>query len=313
MKTKVGVIGVGNMGSQHARIYNSLQESTLVGVVDEDRQTAIEVANTYETSVLSQEELIDRVDAVSIVVPTQHHYEIARDCIESDVDILVEKPFVAVPDQGAKLIELAEKREVLIQVGHVERFNPAVMALKDVLAETDVLAYEVRRLGPDTGRKIQDSVVIDLMIHDIDIVRTLVGSDPESVNATGSHGGRHATATLKFGDETMATLTASRITQRKVRQLGIATEDSYVSVDYLDRQIEIYRGSMKQLVDRDGERRYRHESVIELPFIENTEPLKNEITDFLQTIKEGRTPTVSAQEGLNAVKLAKEIEHRAFR
>lgn len=310
--TRVGVIGVGSMGRNHARVYRQLQEATLVGVADVDESVAAEVADAYDTTTFDRDTLIDRADAVSVVVPTQYHYEVAKACIEANVHVLIEKPFVNDPARGEELIELANQSDVILQVGHIERFNPAVMALDDILNGKEVLAYEVRRLGPDPGRDIQDTVVTDLMVHDIDIIRTLAGGDPMRLQATGRDDGRHASATLEFNNGTMATLTASRVTQRKIRELSIATEEGYVSVDYLDRCVEIYRDSMKQLIDGDGDQRYRHESVIERPFVENSEPLKNELSSFLYAIRNGDSPVVTAEDGLATLQLAKEIEDEAF-
>jgi predicted dehydrogenase len=312
--TKVGVIGVGSMGSNHVRVYSNMPDVDLVGIVDQDQSRAAEVADTYDTSVFSRAELLDRVEAASVVVPTAYHYEVAQNCIDAGVDLLVEKPFVADPDRGKQLIEAADKADVEICVGHVERFNPAVMGLDEILADKNVLAYEVRRLGPDPGRDIQDSVVTDLMIHDLDIIRNLAGGNPTTFEAAGRADEKHATATLSFENDVIATLTASRVTQRKIRELGIATEEGYVNVDYLDRSIEIYSGSMKQLVETETEPRYRHESIIERPIVENTEPLKNELQAFVAA-SDGETnkmPAVSAEDGLEAVKLALAIEEKAF-
>ncbi|TKX82262.1 Gfo/Idh/MocA family protein [Halorubrum sp. SD626R] len=310
--TDVGVIGVGSMGINHSRVYNTLPEANLVGVSDMDEERATEVAERYDTAALGLDALIERVDAVSVAVPTQFHYEIGCKCIKGGVDILVEKPFVDDPERGEELVELADREGVRIQVGHIERFNPAVLALEDVLAGKEVLAYEVRRLGPDPGRDIQDSVVTDLMIHDLDIIRNLVGEDPEHIDGVGRVDGRHATSTLTFSGEAIATLTASRVTEQKIRELGIATDEGYVSVDYLDRRIEIYRGSMRQMVSRDDKTRYRHESVIERPFVENIEPLKRELQSFLDTVSGGGEPSVTAEDGLAAVRLAQAVEHEVF-
>lgn len=308
----VGVIGVGSMGSNHARIYSTLQEANLVGVSDADEGRAAEIAERYETASLDLDALIERVDAVSVVVPTQFHYDITRKCIEAGVDVLVEKPFVADPERGKELIDLAEHEDVLIQVGHIERYNPAILALEDVLAGKEVLAYEVRRLGPDPERDIQDSVVADLMIHDLDIVRTLAGEEPECIDGIGREDGKHATATFTFSDGAVATLTASRVTQQKIRELGIATDEGYVNVDYLDRRVEIYRGSMREMVSRDDETRYRHESVIERPFVENVEPLKRELRSFLAAVSGNQEPAVPAEDGLAAVRLALAVEDEVF-
>lgn len=309
---RVGVIGVGSIGRHHARVYSHLQGADLMGVADVDEEVAAEVAAAYDVSVLGEDALIENVDAISVAVPTEHHFPIAKSAVEAGVHVLVEKPFVKNPALGEELVELAEEVDVCLQVGHIERFNPAVMALEAVLADRDIIAYEVRRLGPDPERGIQDTVVLDLMIHDLDIVRTLAGESPNEIQAAGREDGKHASATLRFGDGSMATLTASRVTQRKVRELGIATTDGYVHVDYLDRQIEIYRDSMRHLVDRDGDRRYRHESVIERPFVDNSEPLKNELSAFLDSVQDGTTPVVSGSDGLTALRLAQEVEENAF-
>lgn len=310
--TRVGVIGVGSMGRHHARVYSHLQGADLVGVADVDEEVAGEIAAAYDTAVLNEDALIERAEAISVAVPTEHHFQIAKSAIDAGVHILVEKPFVKDPDRGERLINLAERANVRLQVGHIERFNPAVMALEDVLIDRDIKAYEVRRLGPDPERGIQDTVIQDLMIHDLDIVKWLADESPSEIQAAGRPDGKHASATLKFGNGTMATLTASRVTQRKVRELGIATTDGYVHVDYLDRQIEIFRDSMRHLVDRDGDRRYRHESVIERPFVDNSEPLQNELTAFIESVQNGTAPVVSGSDGLSALRLAQQVEENAF-
>ena len=181
-----------------------------------------------------------------------------------------------------------------------------------MLADKNVLAYEIRRLGPDPGRDIQDSVVADLMIHDLDVVRSLVDEDPVQFTAAGRTDEKHATATLTFSDDIVATLTASRVTQRKIRELGIATDDGYIHVDYLDRRVEIYRGSMRQMIQTDDTPRYHHESVIERPLVENTEPLRNELKSFLAAVNGDQKPVVTAEDGLAAIRLAKMIEAEAF-
>ena len=315
--TRVGVIGVGSMGSQHARVYNSFQDAELVGVADANKTAASETAKKYNTDAFDKKELLERVEALSIVVPTQYHYEITREAIEANVDVLVEKPFVANPDNGKELIKLAEQEGTLIQVGHIERFNPAVMVLEDVLADKNVLAYEARRLGPAPNRGIRDSVVMDLMIHDIDIIRWLADDTPDVIQATGltertGQKGAHATTTFMFDSEKMATITASHITQKKVRELRISTEECYVMVDYLDGQIEIHRESVPELVSGEEEVRYRHESVVERPVVDNTEPLKNELSSFLSAVEGDHELFVDAKQGLDAVKLGRTVEQEAF-
>lgn len=312
MTVKAGVIGVGTMGRHHARVYSNLQEARLVGVCDADDDVAAKVAENYGTKRYSEERLIEEVDAVSIAVPTRHHYEVARRCIEADVDVLVEKPFVEDLNSGRELIELAEKGDVLIQVGHIERFNPAVQALENILPDLDVIAYEARRLGPDPRRDIQDSVVMDLMIHDLDIIMSLQEEKPVEVQANGTRSGKHASASLSFEGGEIASLLTSRVTQQKIRELRITTEECYVHVDYLDGDVEIHRDSAPEYVSDNEEVRYRHESVIERPVVENSEPLRNELSSFVGAIESAEDPEVSAEDALAALELTSAVEKEAF-
>lgn len=308
----VGVIGVGSMGQHHARIYSELANATLIGVYDVDSEQAEQTAIEYGTDAMAIDELIANVDAVSIAVPTEYHYEIARKCIENGVSILVEKPFTSEVEKGEELIELAEEYGVQIQVGHIERFNPAVEALADIVPQLDVTAVDANRLGPDPGREIKDTVVSDLMIHDIDIVLSLIDSEIESIQTAGTAGGQYAASTLTFTDDTVATLTASRQTQQKIRELTITASDRLVKVDYLDQSIEIHRQSAPEFITDDGSVKYRHESIVEHPVVENIEPLKNELQSFLEAVAEGDTPPVSGIDGLEAVKIVQQIDEQAF-
>ncbi|WP_280537350.1 Gfo/Idh/MocA family oxidoreductase [Halopenitus sp. POP-27] len=308
----VGVIGVGSMGQHHARVYSELANADLIGVSDVDPDRAEQIATEYGTDALSMDELIGAVDAVSIAVPTEYHYEVARKCIENGVSILVEKPFVSDVEEGEELIELAEQHGVQIQVGHIERFNPAVEALEEIVPHLEVTAVDARRLGPDPDREIDDSVVSDLMIHDVDIVLSLIDSDIDSIQTAGTAEGRYATSTLTFVDDTISSLTASRQTQQKVRELTITADDRYVKVDYLDQSIEIHRQSAPEFITDDGSMKYRHESIVEHPVVENIEPLKNELQSFLEAVAEDNTPPVSGTDGLEAVKIIQEIDEQAF-
>lgn len=312
MTIDVGVIGVGSMGRHHARVYANLPGVQLVGVEDIDRSTAREVAEEHNTEVLERNELIEIVDAVSIVVPTEYHHEAAMECIESGVSVLVEKPFVRDVEQGEELIDAAEEHDVALQVGHIERFNPAVMVLEDVLPGLDIIAFEARRLGPEVNRGFQDSVVMDLMIHDLDIVTSLVGEQPNEVQALGTRQEKHANASLSFDDGIMASFLTSRVTQEKIRELRITAEECYVKVDYLENDIEIHRDSAPEYITDNGDVRYRHESVIERPVVDHTEPLKEELKAFKSAVEGGEEPVVSGEDGLRAVKLSKSVENKAF-
>jgi len=308
----VGVIGVGSMGQHHARVYSELAGATLTGVYDADSERAETIAAEYGTDAMPIDELIAGVDAVSIAVPTEYHYEIARRCIESGVSVLVEKPFVSEVEKGEELIELAEQYGVQIQVGHIERFNPAVEALSDIVPQLDMTAVDASRLGPDPGREIKDTVVSDLMIHDIDIVLSLIDSEIESVQTAGTADGGYAASTLTFTDDTVATLTASRETQQKIRELTVTASDRLVKVDYLDQSIEIHRQSAPEFITDDGSVKYRHEGIVEHPVVENIEPLKNELQSFLDAVAADETPPVSGVDGLEAVKIIQEIDEQAF-
>lgn len=302
-----GVIGVGSMGQHHARIYNELPEATLVGIYDEDAEQATQIAEKNGTEVLELEELLSSVEIVSIAVPTAHHYEMAEKAIEHGVHVLIEKPFVDKPNQGEKLLAEAEKSDVIIQVGHIERFNPAVMALQDIVPDLDIISVDAKRLGPPIDRQLGDSVVRDLMIHDIDILLWLVDASVTSVAAFDADEA-HTTANFEFDDGTVGSLTASRVTQRKVRELTITAESCHVAVDYIDQSVEIYRHSLPEYIEKNGDIRYRHESIVERPTVHNAEPLKSELSAFIDAVRAENVPPVSGQEGLQAARYVETIE-----
>lgn len=307
----VGVIGVGSMGQHHARVYNEFPDVTLAGVTDEDDRRAANVAEQYGTVHRSRDELLDRCDAVSIVVPTRFHYEFAREAIERDVSVLVEKPFVSDLSNGRELVELAHHRNVTLQVGHIERFNPAIRAVDDIVSDLDMIALDVRRLGPPVNRDTNDSVGMDLMIHDIDIVLDIVDSEIESIAAMSAHDCNHITSQIEFENGVIANLTASRVTQEKVRELSITAQDCRVNIDYESQGVQIHRHSLPEYYDSDGDLRYRHESIIERPTIENGEPLKAELQAFIESVTTDSPPPVTGMDGVRALDVASRIESLA--
>ena len=308
---RAGVVGVGNMGRHHARVYAELASVELVGVCDQDRDRAAEVAARHGTAALDRTTLLERADVVSVVVPTPFHAEVADEAIAAGVDVLVEKPFVADPEEGRRLAESARRAGVTIQVGHVERFNPAVRVLPDVLADQEIIAVDARRLGPPLDRDLGESVVTDLMIHDVDIVLSLLDSEVETVQAAGTAEGQHATATLQFDDGVIATLAASRVTQQKVRELSITAVDCRVNVDYIDRSVEIHRHSLPAYVEGNGDMRYRQESIVERPTIPSGEPLKKELEAFVEAATTDRPPVVGPGQALRALEVTREIDRLA--
>lgn len=305
---RVGVVGVGSMGENHARVYSELPGVELVGVADVDSTQAREVAGEYDCAAMEQADLLAAVDAVSIVVPTQFHYDVATEALEADVSVLVEKPFVETEREGRELISLAEERGLTLTVGHIERFNPAVTALSELIEELEVLALDARRLGPPLGdRQIGDSVVLDLMIHDVDVLLALVDSEVAEVSAMEAQEGQYAVAQLRFENGVVCTLTASRVTQRKVRTLELTARESLVDMDYIDQSIEIHRQARPEYTSIGSKMRFRQESITERPLIESEEPLRRELRSFAEAVVSGSEPVVTGEDGLRALELCQRI------
>lgn len=304
---RVGVIGVGSMGQNHVRVYRELPETQLVGIHDADMEQARSVAEAFGTDALELDDLLESVDAVSIAVPTQFHYDTARECIDAGVNVLIEKPLVEDLDDGRALIDFADEQGVVLQVGHIERFNPAVMTLMELLDDLEIIAIEARRLGPPLDREIDDTAVMDLMIHDLDIVLSILDEEAEEVHAVGARDTNYATATIQTPSGRIGQFTASRVTQQKVRELTITAEKCRVVVDYIDQSIEITRQSLPEYANQEGFR-YRHENVVEQVLVERREPLKNELSSFAEAVRTGSEPVVTGEDGLRALSLAREID-----
>ena len=307
---KAGVVGVGNMGRHHARVYAQKRAVSLVGVADADAETAQAVADDYDTSVMDTDRLLEAVDAVTLAVPTRFHHDLVERALDAGVHVLVEKPFVKDPENGAALVEQAAAEDLVLQVGHIERFNPAVRTLQEVLVDHEVIAVEARRLGPPVDRDTGDTVTKDLMVHDLDVALSLLDGEVESVAAAGTCEGQHVTAQLTFDDDTIGEFTASRVTQQKVRELAVTTRDARITVDYADQDVRIHRHSLPAYVEDDGDVRYRHESVIEQPTVASGEPLVHELDAFVEAAVTDSQPVVSGEDGLLAVELVEEIDQQ---
>ena len=306
-----GVVGVGSMGRNHARVYSELPDVELVGVADLDTEAARTVATDYGTVVRDADDLLATADLVSIAVPTPAHPALLERCLDAGTHALVEKPYVDDLGRGRELAQRARDRGLVLQVGHIERFNPAVRALADVVPNVEVLAIDAQRLGPPRNRDVPDSAVFDLMIHDIDIVCSLVGDAPVHVDAAGAAGDQYATATCRFENGVVADLMASRVTQRKVRKLGITARECRVCVDYMNQSVEIHRHTAPAYIEDDGAVRERVESVVERPIVENGEPLKAELESFVKAVRTGAEPVVTAEDGIRAVEVARRIDDLA--
>ncbi|HET7264838.1 MAG TPA: Gfo/Idh/MocA family oxidoreductase [bacterium] len=291
---RIGVVGLGQWGQHHVRIYHQMPGTALAGVVDTASREAGNFARRYSTTGFGDyRQLFGRVDAVSLVVPTALHYEIARDFLEHGIHVLVEKPITTSVDQAAELVDLAQRRGLVLLVGHVERFKPAVQRLRDLVR--DPLFIQVRRVRPWNPRRIMDvGVVLDLMIHDLDIVLHLMRAPVAKVSAVGAaiHGEDEdlAVAHLTLRSGCMANFVASRVSPVKVAELEITLPDGFVHLNYLGQQLT---------VRRDGEERR-----LTVPA---GEPLRAELTHFVQCVRGEASPLVSGEDGLRALEVALEI------
>ncbi len=298
------VIGAGYLGKYHVEKYAQLPESELIAVVDANPQTAWDIADRYGVEALTDyRDLLERVDAVSIVVPTRWHFEIARAFLETGSHVLLEKPITTTVAQAQQLIDLARERQRILQVGHLERFNKAILDLGDYLKQP--LFIETHRLAPFNPRGTDVSVVLDLMIHDIDIILTIVDSPLVHIDASGaavlSDTVDIANARLKFANGCVANVTASRISMKTERKMRIFQNDAYLSVDFHNRELAIFHKGQGELypgVPNIENQRFRYQE---------DDALKTEIELFLKTIREGTQPIVSGDDGKQALEAAIQI------
>jgi predicted dehydrogenase len=306
---RAGVIGAGSMGENHARVYSELQHVDLAAVFDRNRDVAQQVAAEFGAETLPLDRLLDRCDVVTVAVPTHAHAEVASRCLDAGVHVLIEKPIADSVKAGRALARQAEDANLVLQVGHIERFNPAVQMLQELIGDLDVISVEAERLGPPINRDAPGDVVFDLMIHDVDVVGALLDARPSSLTAIGTDDGRYATASMEY-DDVVATLTASRVTQKKVRRLTVTARECLVEVDYLDQSVLIHRNSYPEFLTDDGQSRYRHESVVERPRIATGEPLRYELESFVEAARTGAEPIVTAQDGIDALETIQAIDAR---
>jgi len=313
-RLKLGIIGIGHMGQYHINIASSLTNSfILVGVYDIDFVKAIEISQEYNTKYFNNAiELMNNVEAVIIAVPTYLHYKYASKALDNGIHVLVEKPIAENVEQANKLACKAKKNNVIFQVGHVERFNGAVQELYKIV--TKPLVIESRRLCPYTERIKDVGVVLDLMIHDIDIVMNIVNSPVLSLKSTGgsvfSSFEDYATAVLQFENGCIATVTASRVTQRKIRTLAISQEKSYIFLDYSTQDIHIHRQASQAYLLTKEEIKYSQESFVEELFIHKENPLKQELEHFYDCIVKNICPVVSNEADIRLLRTTLDIENQ---
>jgi predicted dehydrogenase len=302
-KIRVAVIGAGRIGTHHARILSKTPDVELVAVCDTNlwrAQLTAWQSNTVATR--DHKDVLSKVDAVVVAVPTPHHFEVGMEALSRGVHCLIEKPLAATVAEARQLLAKSEEMKVVLQVGHVERFNPAVLeAIKHIRSPRFIT---VERLGPYDPRTAHIGVVLDLMIHDLDILLTLVGSEVESLEAVGAHlMSEHediANVRVRFKNGCIADLTASRISMQKCRKLRVFQKESYISLDYANSGLKIYKKKapvIKTLKDVE----------ILSPKLDKTEPLKNEHLHWLECIRHNRKPWPSGERGVEALKLALQI------
>ena len=312
-KLKVGVIGVGSMGKNHVRSYAALKNiCNLIGIYDVDQQLAQEIADSYGVkSFSSLDKLMEEVDAVNIATPTTTHFNIAKKALKNNLHILLEKPITDTIDQAEKLLQEASDRDLTIQVGHIERFNPAIQALPDLLQGEEIIAMDVKRMGPYNPRIADTDVVQDLMIHDIDVVSSITPTSVKKVSSFGSiikSKGHidYAVSNLLMENDIIATLTASRVTNKKVRKLSIITHESYIELDYIQKKIIL---TNKSAFKEGG---FSRENELEEVFNEAEEPLKMQLSHFVNSVENETRPLINGSDGLEALKLTKKIQKQIY-
>ncbi len=300
-KVRLGIIGVGYLGTQHARILSYLEEAELKGVADIDFKKAVEIGNRHGVQYFENyEDMLDEIDAAIVATPTSEHFSISMNLLSGGKSVLVEKPITETIEQAEKLVTKAEKSGLVLHVGHLERFNPAVEALENLITEPRFI--EVQRLGSFSARSLDIDVVLDLMIHDLDIILALIKDEVKSIRSSGIHVLSEkidiANARLEFQSGCVATLTASRVHQGKVRKLRIFEPTVCYSVDYINQEVKVFPLNRRQ-------------TAIKSLRIEKEEPLKKELKNFCQSIRDGEERKVSGAEGLRALKLAYSVLHEA--
>ena len=302
MSIRVAVIGVGALGKHHARILAALPEAELVAIVDINETRAREIGGVVNAPAFTNAtDVIGRVDAVTVAVPTESHLKVAMPFLERGLGVLVEKPLAPSAVEAQQMIDAAAKSHAVFGVGHTERYNPAVEGVRPLLDHPRFI--EVHRLGTFPDRSLDIDVVFDLMIHDLDVVLSIVPSEVVAVEAVGvavlTSKPDIANARLKFASGCIANITASRISKDRVRKIRIFQRDAYLSVDYAAQEVERWR-----LVKGNGPMPAIDGGKLE---IAQEEPLKRELADFVAAVREKRAPGVTGAEGLRAIELAQRI------
>ncbi|MDP2960248.1 MAG: Gfo/Idh/MocA family oxidoreductase [candidate division Zixibacteria bacterium] len=322
-KIKVGVIGVGHLGEHHTRIYSGLPQAELVGIYDSDLEKAKSKAEKYKTTYFMElDQLLQKVEAVSLVVPTSSHYEVAKKVLNQGIHILIEKPITETVEQAEELIQIARKKNLTLQVGHIERFNPAFRAIENIKLEPKFI--ESHRLSSFVERGTDVAVILDLMIHDLDLILYLVKDKIKSVEASGvaviTETEDIANARITFENGCVANITASRISARPMRKLRIFQKNAYISLDFLEKKAEVYRLVKaenkesplgKTVVGQIPIEKTGKTIIYEKPEIKSEDMLTSELSSFLHAVATRTTPQVTGEQAKQALELALEIKKKS--
>lgn len=315
---RVGVIGVGNMGQHHSRVLSRLKDVELVGVSDVNVERGLDTAGKYRVRFFEDYlDMLNHVDAVCVAVPTRLHHSVGMACLQAGIHVLIEKPIAASIAEAESLVNVAAASNCILQVGHIERFNPAFQELHKVLKTEELLALEARRMSPYSQRANDVSVVLDLMIHDIDLLLELAGSSVVTLTASGSRALNsgyldYVTATLGFANGIVATLTSSKVTHRKIRTITAHCKQSLTEADFLNNEILIHRQTTANTSTDYGQVLYRQDGLIEKVYTSNIEPLHAELEHFVNCVRGGEQPSVGGEQALKALRLASLIEQMAL-
>jgi predicted dehydrogenase len=311
---KVGLFGVGHLGKFHLNNWKEIEGVKLVGFYDPNDETAKEVVAQYQLKRFSDaDKLIDACDAVDIIAPTNHHFALCEKAIRKGKHVFVEKPLAHTIDEGRLLVNMAKEANIKMQVGHVERFNPAYMAVKDL--NLNPMFIEVHRLAQFNPRGTEVSVILDLMIHDIDIILSLVKSDVKNIVANGvavmTDTPDIANVRMEFNNGCVANLTSSRISMKKMRKMRLFQKDSYIGIDFLDKKAEVIK--LQQADDKKAftfeieTSQGKKKIAVANPVIEQTNAIKMELEAFVDSINNNKQTVVSEIDGFLAMEVAHQI------
>jgi len=317
-KLRIGLVGVGHLGTFHLKLLNEIKTANLIGFYDIDLEKARKISDEYNVRAYnSLESLLEDVEALSIVTPTNLHYSVAKIALEKGKHVFIEKPFTETIPQAKELISISEKNNLKIQIGHIERFNPAILSLESYNLQP--LFIESHRLDQFKPRGVDVAVVLDLMIHDIDLILSLVKSQVDRVEANGvaiiSDSVDIANARITFKSGVVANVTASRISQKKMRKMRIFQKDAYISIDFQQGFSEVFRLADENEKSNDlavnlgqiEKGKVKRNIVYEQPEIKEVNALKYELELFIDSVMNDKPPVVSALDGLHALEVAEMI------